>query len=46
MCSLCGTLRSIPLDQAIELINNAESLLNNVEGFLGPAQELLEGFLP
>lgn len=40
------TLRSIPLDQAIELINNAESLLNNVEGFLGPAQELLEGFLP
>jgi hypothetical protein len=40
------TLRSIPLDQAIELINNAESLLNNVQGFLGPAQELLEGFLP
>lgn len=40
------TLRSVPLDQAIELINNAESLLNNVEGFLGPAQELLEGFLP
>lgn len=40
------TLRDIPLDQAIELINNAESLLNNVEGFLGPAQELLEGFLP
>jgi len=40
------TLRSIPLNQAIELINNAESLLNNVEGFLGPAQELLEGFLP
>jgi hypothetical protein len=40
------TLKSIPLDQAIELINNAESLLNNVEGFLGPAQELLEGFLP
>jgi hypothetical protein len=40
------TLRSIPLDQAIELINNAESLLNNAQGFLGPAQELLEGFLP
>ncbi len=40
------TLRSIPLDQAIELINNAESLLNNVQGFLGPAQEFLEGFLP
>jgi hypothetical protein len=40
------TLRSIPLDQAIELINNAESLLNNVEGFLGPAQSFLEEFLP
>jgi hypothetical protein len=39
-------LKSIPLDQAIELVNNAESLLNNVQGFLGPAQELLEGFLP
>jgi hypothetical protein len=40
------TLRSIPLDQAIELINNAESLLNNVQGFLGPAQSFLEQFLP
>lgn len=40
------TLRSIPLDQAIELINNAESLLDGVQGFLGPAQELLEQFLP
>jgi hypothetical protein len=39
-------LRGIPLDQAIELINNAESLLNNVESFLGPAQGLLEQFLP
>jgi hypothetical protein len=40
------TLRNIPLDQAIELINNAESLLDNVQGFLGPAQEFLEEFLP
>jgi len=40
------TLKGIPLDQAIELINNAESLLDNVQGFLGPAQEFLEGFLP
>jgi hypothetical protein len=40
------TLRSIPLDRAIELINNAESLLNDAQGILGPAQELLEGFLP
>ncbi len=40
------TLRNIPLDQAIELINNAESLLSNVQGFLGPAQEFLEQLLP
>jgi hypothetical protein len=40
------TLQSIPLDQAIELINNAESLLDNVQEFLGPAQGLLEQFLP
>jgi len=40
------TLRNIPLDQAIELINNAESLLGNVQGFLGPAQEFLEQLLP
>jgi hypothetical protein len=40
------TLKNIPLDQAIELINNAESLLNNVQGFLGPAQSFLEQLLP
>lgn len=40
------TLRSIPLEEAIELLNNAESLLNDVQGVLGPAQEFLEGFLP
>lgn len=40
------TLRSIPLDQAIELINNAESLLDNVQGFLGPVEGLLEQLLP
>jgi hypothetical protein len=40
------TLRNIPLDQAIELINNAESLLDNAQDFLGPAQDLLEQFLP
>jgi hypothetical protein len=43
---LRSVLRSIPLDEAIELINDAESLLDNVQGFLGPAQEFLEGFLP
>ena len=40
------TVRSIPLDQAIELLQNARSLLNSAEGFLGPAQGLLEQVLP
>jgi hypothetical protein len=39
-------LRSIPLDEAIELINNAESLLDNAQSFIGPAEGLLEQFLP
>ncbi len=39
-------LRSVPLDQAIELINDASSLLGNVRSFLGPAEGLLEQFLP
>ena len=47
---LAGPLRStveeIPLDQAIELINNADSLLGSAESILGPAGELLERFLP
>jgi hypothetical protein len=40
---LRAALRRIPIDQAIELIQNAESLLDNLQGFLGPAQGLLEG---
>ncbi len=40
------TLRSIPLDEAIELLNNAESLLGNVQSFLDPVEGLLEQFLP
>lgn len=40
------TVRSIPLDQAIELINNAENLIDEVRGFLGPAQGFLEQLLP
>ena len=40
------TLQRIPLEQAIEIINDAESLLGDVEGFLGPARGLLEQFLP
>jgi hypothetical protein len=39
-------LRQIPLDEAIELIDNARSLLDNLQSFLGPAQGLLEQFLP
>lgn len=35
----------IPLDEAIELVNDARSLLDNVQSFLGPAQGLLEQFL-
>jgi hypothetical protein len=40
------TLRSIPIDQAIEFIQDARALLDNVQSFLGPAQGLLEQFLP
>ncbi|HEX5989963.1 MAG TPA: hypothetical protein VFY75_07115 [Solirubrobacterales bacterium] len=40
------TLRRIPLDQAIEIINDAQGLLGDVEGFLGPASGLLEQLLP
>lgn len=43
---LRGTVERIPLDQAIELIQNAGSILGNVQGFLGPAGELLEELLP
>jgi hypothetical protein len=43
---LRATLEEIPLDRAIELIDNAESLLGNAQGILGPAGELLEEFLP
>jgi hypothetical protein len=47
---LAGPLREavqrVPLEQAIEFINDAESFLGNVDSFLGPAQDLLEEFLP
>ncbi len=43
---LRATLEQIPLDQAIELVNDASTLLSNVEGFLGPAGDLLEQILP
>ena len=40
------TLQRIPLEEAIELIQNARALLDNVEGFLGPAGTIIEQFLP
>jgi hypothetical protein len=43
---LRGTIEEVPLDRAIELINNANSLLGNVRSFLGPAGNLLEELLP
>jgi hypothetical protein len=39
-------VRSVPLDQAIELVKNASSLLEGAQSFLGPAQGLLEQLLP
>lgn len=41
---LRSALRRIPPDQAIELIQNAEELLDSVQKFFGPAQGLLEQF--
>jgi hypothetical protein len=43
---LRGTIEDIPLDQAIELINDASSALGSLQTFLGPAGDLLEEFLP
>jgi hypothetical protein len=40
------TLRRIPLEQAIEIVNDAEAFLGDVEGFLGPAKSIIEEFLP
>ena len=40
------TVKNIPLEQAIEFINDAESFLTNAESFLGPAQDIIEQFLP
>ena len=39
-------LRRIPLDQAIEIVNDAQGFLGDVEGFLGPAGDLIEELLP
>jgi hypothetical protein len=39
-------LKSIPLERAVELLDNARSIFEGAEGLLGPAQEFLESFLP
>jgi hypothetical protein len=40
------TVQRIPLEQAIELVNNAEGLLGDVNSFLGPAGDIIEELLP
>jgi hypothetical protein len=40
------TVQRIPLDQAIELVNDAESFLGDVDSFLGPAGDIIEELLP
>jgi hypothetical protein len=39
---LRGTIEEIPLDQAIELVNDASSAFQTFQDFLGPAGDLLE----
>jgi hypothetical protein len=43
---LRATIEEIPLDRAIELVNDASSILGNLQGILGPAGNLLEELLP
>jgi hypothetical protein len=43
---LRAALRRISLEQAIELVRDARSLLNRAQTFLGPAEGLLEQILP
>jgi hypothetical protein len=40
------TVQRIPLDQAIEIIDDAEGFLEDAESFLGPAGDIIEEFLP
>jgi hypothetical protein len=39
-------VQGIPIGQAVRLIHDARSLLENVQTFLGPASGLLQQFLP
>jgi hypothetical protein len=40
------TVQRIPLDQAIEIINDAQGFLGDVDSFLGPADDIIEELLP
>jgi hypothetical protein len=40
------TVQRIPLAQAIEIVNDAQSFLGDVESFLGPVGNVIEQFLP
>ena len=39
-------LQEIPLEQAIEILNDAQGFLGDAEGFLGPAKGIIEQLLP
>ena len=39
-------VQNIPLEQAIEILKDAKGFLGNVESFLGPAENIIEQFLP
>jgi hypothetical protein len=43
---LRATVEDIPLDEAIELINNAEDAFATFQNFLGPAAGVIEELLP
>jgi hypothetical protein len=40
------TVKQVPLDKAIELVNDARTLLEGAQSILGPAGGLVEQFLP
>jgi hypothetical protein len=39
-------VQQIPLEQAIEIINDAQGFLGDVESFLGPADDIIEELIP
>lgn len=43
---LRASVEQIPLEQAIELVRDARSVIGSFQNFLGPAGNLIEGLLP